>query len=433
MTLREILARRETIRAELHSIMDANSDGSLTDEIRSRADDLEAEANRLTDQERRQVLIDDLDRRAGGTPIGGTGGDRFEVEARQVRITDVIKAGMGIVDAGTARAREVSQELERRSGRRAEGLMFSMALSGAPAEQRVFTTTNPAGGPGSNLIATDVYPGMIDRLREKLVIKRLGATVLGGLQGNLSIPRLKASATAYWVAEDSPITVSDPQTEAVGLTPKTVGGRVEVSRNMILQSSPDVTRMIENDLAGIIAVAIDAAAITGGGSNQPSGLLAAGSGITIVAGGTNGLAPSWGNVMSMIASVDTSNALTGSLGFLANGKAVKAMRTVLKTAGDTSSNFLMPDPESLAGYPLVSTQNVPSTLTKGSGTGLSALIFGDWSQLILGFWSELDILVNPYESSAYAKGNIQVRAIATCDVAIRHPLAFAAITDLIAP
>jgi hypothetical protein len=76
---------------------------------------------------------------------------------------------------------------------------------------------------------------------------------------------------------------------------------------------------------------------------------------------------------------------------------------------------------------------VPATFTKGTGTALSALIFGDWSQLLLGFWSELDILVNPYDSTAYAAGGVLIRAMMTCDVEIRHPLSFAAITDLIAP
>jgi HK97 family phage major capsid protein len=258
--------------------------------------------------------------------------------------------------------------------------------------------------------------------------------VLGGLTGNLAIPRLKASATAQWVAENSAITASDPQTEQVTFSPKHCGGIVEMSRNMLQQSSPDVAALIENDLAMLLAVALDQAAIQGGGSNQPSGILAAGSGVTVVPGGTNGLAPTWSNVVNLIGAVDASNALDGStLAFLTNAKFVKAARQTVKTAADTSSNFIMNDAATLAGYALASSQNVPSNLTKGSGTGLSALIFGDWSQLFLAFWSELDILVNPYESSAYSKGNVQVRAMMTADVRLRQPLAFAVLPDVIAP
>jgi HK97 family phage major capsid protein len=199
-----------------------------------------------------------------------------------------------------------------------------------------------------------------------------------------------------------------------------------------MQPSLDVTRMVEDDLTKLIAVALDYAAMVGGGSNQPSGLMASGSGINLVHGGTNGLAISWANVQALVKAVDVANALDGSLGFVTNGYVTASMRQTLKTTADTSSNFIMTAPDSLAGYQLGSTQNVPNSLTRGSGTGLSPLIFGDWSQLILGFWSELDILVNPYESTAYSKGNVQVRCMATADIELRHPLAFAALDDIIA-
>ena len=204
---------------------------------------------------------------------------------------------------------------------------------------------------------------------------------------------------------------------------------------MIQQPSVDVARLVENDLAQLLAVALDQVAIQGGGTNQPSGLLASGSGIGSVAGGTNGLAITWANVIALIGAVDSANALAGSsLGFATNAKFVKSARTISKIAADTSGNFIMNDPASLAGYNLASTQNVPSNLVKGtSGAVCSALIFGDWSQLFLGFWSELDILVNPYESTAYSKGNVQVRAMMTADVRIRQPTAFAAIQDILAP
>jgi len=432
VTMRELLARREAIRAELRSIHTAHPD-ALPPEAQTRWTALEAEGATLAAQEQRQALLDEYDRRASGHHVAGTGDDRFDALQAQVSAADVIRAQMGATDAGAGRAREASAELARRSGRSPEGLFWNMGAT-APTEKRVLTTTNPGGGPGSNLIQTTVSPTVIDRLRERVMVRRLGATVLGGLVGNLAIPRLKASATAQWVSENSAITASDPQTDHVVFSPKHCGGIVEMSRQMIQQSSPDVASLIENDLALLLAVALDQVAITGGGSNQPSGILAAGSGITTIAGGTNGLAPTWANVVNLIGAVDASNALDGSsLAFLTNAKVVKAMRQTAKTTTDTASNFIMNDAAMLAGYSLASTQNVPSTLTKGSGTGLSALIFGDWSQLFIAFWSELDILVNPYESTAYSKGNVQVRAMMTADVQIRQAAAFAALSDVIAP
>lgn len=430
MTVREILARRDAIRTELRSIHAAHPD-TLPPEVQTRWAALEAEAATLNAQEARQAALDDLDRRAAGQTVAGSGDDRFDALAGSVTALDVIRAQLGDTSAGSGRAREVSAELARRSGRNPEGLYFAMATP-AP-EQRTLTTISPAGGPGGALVQTTVSPNMIDRLRERVMVRRMGATVIGGLTGNLSLPRLKASAAAQWVPESGAITPSDPAMDSVSLTPKHCGGIVEIGRQLIQQSSPDVARVVENDLAMILAVALDQAAIVGGGANQPSGILAAGSGITVVPGGTNGAVPSWANIMALIAAVDGSNALDGSLGFLTNARAVRAMRTTPRTAADTASTFIMSDPGTLAGYTLGSTQNVPATFTKSTGNNLSALVFGDWSQLVIGFWSELDILVNPYESGAYAKGAVQVRAMMTADVRLRQPAAFAAINDLIAP
>jgi HK97 family phage major capsid protein len=417
----------------MRALNDAAPNGVLSADAESRWTTMRGELDGLQGAIERQAVLEDAERRVAGQPIGGTGDNRFDEIAARVTALDVIRAQMGATDEGAGRAREVSSEIARRSGRTPDGMYFHLGASGAPVEQRTFSTTTPAGGPGSNLIQTTVSPNLIDRLRERVVVRQMGATVLTGLVGNLSIPRLKASASATWVAEGGTITASDPQTDQVSFSPKHVGGIVSLSRNMIQQPSLDVARMVEDELTKLIAVALDQAAIQGGAANQPSGLLAGSSGINQVFGGANGLAISWANVIALIAAVDTSNALGGSLGFVTNAKVVKSARTTAKTTTDTASNFIMADAATLAGFPVASTQNVPSNLTRGSGTSLSALIFGDFSQLVLGFWSELDVLVSPYDSTAFAQGGVLVRAMATADVKLRQPLAFAALPDIIAP
>ena len=73
---------------------------------------------------------------------------------------------------------------------------------------------------------------------------------------------------------------------------------------------------------------------------------------------------------------------------------------------------------------------VPDTL--GAGTNESGLIYGDFSELLIGLWSALDVLVNPYESTAYSKGNVMIRAMATADIALRNPQAFVKATGVLA-
>lgn len=67
-------------------------------------------------------------------------------------------------------------------------------------------------------------------------------------------------------------------------------------------------------------------------------------------------------------------------------------------------------------YPHVWTSLVPAE---------NLLIAGDFSDVIQGTWSAVEVLVNPYMESAYKKGNVALRIILTMDVGIRHPQSFA--------
>ena len=416
-TLRGMLASADTEKRALNS------------DEQSKFDAIKGEITGLEVDEQRTQFLEDVERRATGQRVAGTHDGNFEAECRAFSLTKAIAAQLpnSTVDAG--REREISQELARRSGRAFSGI----AVPTQVFEERVHTTALPAGGPGSNIIATD-YRGdlFIDRLRNAIKVRQLGATVLSNLVGNVDIPRLKGSVTTGWVAENSALTASDAQFEKISLTPKHVGALAEYSRNMLQQASPDVEQLLRRDMALMLGEAVDLAAINGSGaSNQPLGILGT-SGIGSVAIGTNGGPITWSSVIDLIAAVENVNGM-GS-GFFTNTKVTKSARKTLKTTADTASNMVQTDPNALAGYPLQTSNLVPSNLTKGTSSGVcSALIFGNWADLLLGYWSELDVLVNPYESTAYSKGNVQIRAMVTMDVKVRQPSSFAAIQDLTTP
>jgi HK97 family phage major capsid protein len=378
---------------------------------------------------RNAEFLAEAERRAHGEPVSPSGDQRFDVEQRAFSIRKAIAAQIPGSSVDCGREKEISRELERRSGRTAEGLLVPMSVF----EKRVVTSTLPATGPGSHIIPMD-YDGVnyIDRLREAMVIRRLGARVLSGLVGNVGIPKLQTSATSYWVAENTAITASDIELDMIAMTPKHCGCLTEVSRNMVMQSSPDIEQLLRDDFALILARALDLAAIKGGGANEPYGVLAS-TGIGDVPVGAAGGPITWALINSLITTVDTSNALNGSLGFLTNSKVTGKASGILKSSADTASTFIMENPgaPTLAGYPLAVTNLVPSNLVKGgSGAVCSALIFGNWSDMLIGYWSAFDLLVNPYETTAYSKGNVQVRGMLTADITLRHVESFAAIKDL---
>lgn len=421
-TIHAVRSEIDTLRAEARGLVEPAGTGNA--DAATRFDAIEKRVQELQASERRLALVDDLDRRAAtGAPVEGDA--RFDALAGQVGILDVIRAGAGGTDHAAGRAREVSVELERRSGRKAQGLYWPMPRA---TEQRVLTTTAPSGGPGSNIIGPDYRPAMFtDRLRNSLKVRGLGATVLTGLTGNVTIPRRKASLTSNWVAENTALTSSDPQFDAITLAPHHAGILTEFSRQMIQQASPDVETLVRNDMALQLAEVLDLAASQGTGANsQPTGILAT-SGVSVYSLGTNGAAIGYDDLVNAMALVSNANADGASEAWLTNTK-VKAALLKLKDsyARPYGLDVLF------QGQPAAFSNTMPSNLTKGSGTGLSAVIFGNWSDLLIGAWSELDLLVNPYESTAYARGGVSVRAMLTVDIAVRHPESFAVIKDAIA-
>lgn len=424
MKIKDLKAKRSKLIAELRSMNDAptGDNGDLSPEQRSRFEAVKTEIEQIDAQIERQTFVDEADRRAAGEQITGTGDTRFDNELRQFSLRAAIASQVPdlaqSIDVG--REREVSAELQRRGLTPAKGgIMVPLQVF----EQRVVTTAAPAGGPGSNLVATDHLGNQfIDILRARMIVRGLGARVLSGLTGNVTIPGLKSSSNAEWIAENAALTGSDPEYRSVTMSPKHVGALTEVSRNMLQQTSPDIEQLIRADFADILAQAVDKVSIKGAGANEPAGILAT-NGIGTFSGGT------WPGILSALEGLGIANADAGSLAWATNAKVVRKLRSTLKVNGDAGAGFIMENANSLAGYTAAVSNNVPSNLESAdspSTNTASALIFGNWQDLLIGYWSAIELLVNPYETTAYKKGNVQIRGLLTADVEIRHVESFTA-------
>lgn len=280
---------------------------------------------------------------------------------------------------------------------------------------------------GGNLVATELLgSSFIDLLVNEMVMMQIGATMLTDLQGNIAIPRATGGATTYWVAENGGPTESQQAFDQVALTPKTVGAYVDYSRRLLLQSSIAVEAFIRMDVARQIALGIDLAAINGSGSsNQPRGVLNT-SGIGSVAGGTNGLAPTWDHIVGLETAVANSNAPSGSRAYLTNTKVRGKLKLTQKFTG-TNGQEIWQGGE-LNGSPARVSNQVPSTLTKGTSAGVcSAIAYGNWRDLIIAMWGGLDVLMDPYTGGI--AGTKRVVALQDVDVNVRYPVSFSAMLD----
>jgi HK97 family phage major capsid protein/HK97 family phage prohead protease len=296
-----------------------------------------------------------------------------------------------------------------------------------------------AAATGGALVATQLLGGsMIEILRNKARVIQLGATLLTGLVGNVDIPRQAGAGTAYWIGEGSNITEAEATFEKLGLTPRTLGGYSIMSRNSLLQATPDIEMLSRNDLAAIMALGIDFAALFGSGSaGQPLGLFNT-SGIGSVVGGTNGANISIDNLIDLETGVTAANAPEDTLAYLANAKTIGSLKKLKATTGTylwsaSPIGQRTGTPGEINGYPVSRSNQLPSNLVKGtSGAVCSALAFGAWAELFIGEWGVLEILVNPF-GAGYKSGGVEIRALQTVDIGLRHAASFSAMTDALTP
>ena len=346
---------------------------------------------------------------------------------KEVQQYSVMRAINALTNPGDRAAQEAagferaaSDAVAKKMGKAARGFFMPTDV-----QKRDLTAgTNNAGG---YTVATDMRPqDFIGALRNAMVISGLGVRMLTGLSGSVAIPKQSGAATAYWVAENSAPTESQQTLAQVTMSPKTVGAFTDISRRLLLQSSIDVENMVQTDLATVLGLAIQQAAINGAGGSAPTGLLTA---ITAgVIGGTNGAAPTWQNMIDLETAIASANADVGSMAYLTNAKVRGKLKSTQKFASTNGAPVWDLGANPINGYNAAITNGVPSNLTKGSASGIcSAILFGNFADLIIGMWGTLDLMVDPYTGSS--AGTVRVVTLQDVDVAIRNVESFATMID----
>lgn len=401
MKLSALREQRSAKVAAMKNLVDkagAESRDLSADEIKQ-FDALKSEERTLGEQIDRAEYLQEIERRSAGAPVSGNPSADFDKLAGSVSVVKVIRAQMEGRSLEGAEA-EYAQEAERRSGRKAEGAFVPMRALETRADGVNTTTTAPQIVP--TVHRADQY---IEPLRDRLLARQLGVRVLTGLSGNIVIPKFGSGLTLGWVGENEPVPEGEMTFGNVELSPKHTGGKTEMSRQLIQQSSPGIEQLVRDDLSYLVAKAIDLALINGTGAKQPLGVLNA-------PGTQTGTLTSadWPSILALPELLELVNA--NAVNWLTTPQVKTKLAAAEKVPG-SGSGFLYQGGQ-MADLPLAATKQVPA----------DTLILGDWSQVLLGVWSELDILVNPYAEPAYSRGGVQVRAMATVDVAIRHPEGF---------
>jgi HK97 family phage major capsid protein len=301
--------------------------------------------------------------------------------------------------------RELSDAIGERVGQSNGGFYLPTDM---PWGQRDLTVgTNTAGG---HLVGTDHFgSSFIDSLRARMVTMSLGARLMANLRGNVAIPAMNAATSVYWVAEGAAPTEGAPTFRQVTLSPKNVAAYVDISRNLMIQSDPSVEAIIRDDITMGVAQAIDTVALNGGGSNEPSGVLqTTGIGSVTLADQSGVKIPTWGEVIDIETEVSQDNALDGSLAYVMPPAVAGGCK---QTAKDSGSGLFIMDGNSINGYPVAVTSNCPA----------NTIIFGNWSDLIIGQFGAVEVLTERSASTGILTLGIHLAV----DVGVRHAESFA--------
>lgn len=274
---------------------------------------------------------------------------------------------------------------------RAAGVSYSGDIV-LPLEYRANITAGVATA-GQEFIAEEKV-GMVEPLREALVTVKAGATFLTGLNGDVSIP-VYSGTNALWKGEVASAEDGAGTTSEITLSPKRITAFIDISKQFLTQNSPAVEAMLMNDIVAAISHKLEKTIFgkEAGSATQPAGFF-------YTAPALKGAA-TYANVVGMETAVDTANAL-GSAKYITNAGGRGILKTTPKVAGQPV--FILGDNGEMNGYPVLVTNHVAKALQ--TGTDEFGVVFGDWSQYVIGQWGAIDLTVDAVSQAL--NGNVRI-------------------------
>lgn len=240
---------------------------------------------------------------------------------------------------------------------------------------------------GQENVAEDKL-GILEPLRANLVLVNAGASYMTGLIGDVSIP-VYSGSNVGWAGEVSTASDGAGTFSEVTLSPKRLTAYIDVSKQFLIQDSNSAEEMLKRDIVAAISNKLEATILgsEAGSNTQPAGLF---NGVV-----ADSATVTYKDIVNMEAELEDANVM-GNIKFIVSPSAKADLKTTEK--GNTD-NFLMEGNE-LNGYPVMCTSAV-------TGKGV---IMANWSDLVIGQWGGIDLVVDPYTQAANGKVRLVINA-----------------------
>jgi len=334
-----------------------------------------------------------------------------EIGALELGISDELAKKSDFADIKIPRTRSnaipvfVPYEMMHRSARLTPELIQFARQMGLLSKRDLSVGSATAGG---NIVGTSLLANeFIDLPRNVTLYERMGARVLNGLSGNIDLPKKTGASSWYWVTtEGNAPTESELTVGKISLSPKIGGTFTDYTLKLLLQSTPSIDGLVQQDLLDTANIGVDLAGFHGTGANgQPTGIVND-SGVGTVDCADLG----WDAAVEFLTDVMTGNSLAASMQWATNPTIWGFTQTRQKWP--SSGQPLANENGRMAGYPINASNQI----------GAGYLMFGDWTQAVVGYWGGYMLLVDPYTASS--SGTTRVRILAACDVQRRLSSAF---------
>lgn len=237
---------------------------------------------------------------------------------------------------------------------------------------------------GEDVVATEIYD-ILEPLRAKNVLVAAGAKFITGLVGDVQVPSMSAS-NVTWEGETASAKDGGQTFTAVKLSPKRLTAYVDISKQFLVQDSKSAEALIRQDIINAINSKLEATILgsAAGTTTQPAGIFNGVSKTTIA---------SFKDICNMEAKIEDANVI-GECKYVMSNKAKAALRNMAKSAKSTE---LVMEGGTIDGTEVLNTSNVEE----------QNVVYGDFSNLAIGQWGSIDLLVDPYTKA----GDAQVRLV----------------------
>ncbi|MFM5853066.1 phage major capsid protein [Aeromonas veronii] len=352
-----------------------------------------------------------------GTPLSEMQSADIGLTDQEVRNYSIFRAVRALQPNATRADREAaafelecSETAQRQLGKTAQGILIPQDVLNSRAFNAGGAANTPNGAQsGQNLVDTTFMGGsFIDMLRNRTTIMRL-ATTMGGLVGNVDIPRQTGGATAYWLGEGEDAQEGTPTIGQLELSPKTLGAYTDITRRLLMQSSMDAEGIVRRDLVNAMAQAIDFAGYYGSGAaNQPRGIKNY-TGINAV--DFAALWPTYAELVAMESEIAADNADIGQMGYIGNARFRGNCKSTAKFGTGTEATIWEPG-NTVNGYQC----EISNQIAQGD------VFFGNFADMLIGMWGGLDLTVDPYSLSK--SGGLRIVVFQDVDFVLRRVESF---------